>query len=46
MNDHGSSIPFATVSHKPLLVAGAAVVVQPPFEGLKIYLQKIDEGKI
>ena len=46
MNDDSSSIPFATVSHKPLLVAGVAVVVQPPFEGLKIYLQKIDEGKI
>ena len=46
MNDDGSSIPFATTSHKLLLVVGAAVVVQPPFEGLKIYLQKIDKGKI
>ena len=35
MDDNGLSIQFATISHKPLLVAGVAVVVQPAFEGLK-----------
>ena len=40
MDDDSLSIPFATISHKLLLVAGAAVVIQPAFEGLKIFIHK------